>query len=427
MIRENGKMGNTNYSSIRRNYTAQLSEFYKGGAFPEKSSADMRFAIDCQKKRIDKLGLTMEKKFEKSGAENEKAWQYVKYPYTYTVISNRCNYEAVFHRNGNFAGRSDISDETLYMGILEKQSQEQDRCTCKNCGHTDFLSKFISGCPMCGTTYESIQSYPCVSGYYTRPTLLSKKAAKGLGMFYFWIFGILGIFFGLVAGLSISSENGYNFVEGLAMTLFTIVLFAGGLLLFAFIVSIFMAGPLLAAKKCSDLSAEEKIKTAAATKTRMEAELKRYIPDFSYELLEEKVISLLRCIVFSADRKTLTVFDGSDDLSYMDDIVDVEYRGAVEYVGHSVVDNILRISVKAYVTCGYYNNGFVTFRKQVFNMILAKRVKEEDLGFTIHAVNCKSCSGSFDAVHVSTCPYCGAQYSLIEDNWVVNQIVLTEQ
>ena len=111
----------------------------------------------------------------------------------------------------------------------------------------------------------------------------------------------------------------------------------------------------------------------------------------------------------------------------MDDIVDVEYRGAVEYVGHSVVDNILRISVKAYVTCGYYNNGFVTFRKQVFNMILAKRVKEEDLGFTIHAVNCKSCSGSFDAVHVSTCPYCGAQYSLIEDNWVVNQIVLTEQ
>ena len=130
MIRENGKMGNTNYSSIRRNYTAQLSEFYKGGAFPEKSSADMRFAIDCQKKRIDKLGLTMEKKFEKSGAENEKAWQYVKYPYTYTVISNRCNYEAVFHRNGNFAGRSDISDETLYMGILEKKSQEQDRCTC---------------------------------------------------------------------------------------------------------------------------------------------------------------------------------------------------------------------------------------------------------------------------------------------------------
>lgn len=415
------------YSTIRKTYTDELSRFYQGGAFPEKSSADMRFAIDCQKKRIDKLGLTMEKKFEKSGAEDEKAWQYVKFPYTYTLISNRCNYEAVFHKDGSFAGRSDISEEILYTGILEKQTQGQDRCTCKNCGHTDLLSRFVSGCPMCGTTYEMVQSYPCVSGYYTRPTFLNKKAAKGLGKFYFLVFGFLGVFFGLVAGLSISSDNGYNFIEGLAMTLFTIVIFTGGLLLLSFLTSVFMAGPLLAAKKYTDLTAEEKIRNAAATKTRMEAELKRYIPDFSYELFEEKVISLLRGIIFSDDRRTLTVYDGNDDLSYMDNIVDVEYRGAVEFVGHSVVDNILRISVKAYVTCGYYSNSLVLFKKQVFNMVLAKRVKDEDLGFTIHAVNCKNCSGSFDAVHVSTCPYCGAKYSLIEDNWVVNQIVLTEE
>ena len=57
-------------------------------------------------------------------------------------------------------------------------------------------------------------------------------------------------------------------------------------------------------------------------------DLKRYIPDLSYEFFEEKVISLLRGIVFSDDRKRLTIYDGAEDLSFMDNIVDVEYCGA---------------------------------------------------------------------------------------------------
>ena len=156
----------------------------------------------------------------------------------------------------------------------------------------------------------------------------------------------------------------------------------------------------------------------------MEADLKKYDEGFSYEYFEEKVLSLLRGIVFSENRNALTIYDGQDPLQYMNNIVDVEYCGTLEYVGSSVVDNVLRVSAKAYVVSACYDNstGRVDFNKQVYQMILAKKVKKEDYGFSIHAVNCKKCAGSFDAIHVSTCPYCGATYSLIEDNWVVNQI-----
>ncbi len=413
------------YSSIRKQYTAELTNFYQGGAFPQRASADLRFALDCQRRRVAKFGLTMQKKFDKDGAENEKIFEHVQYPYTYTLTKNNCDYETDFYKNGKQVGRSDITEETLYTGILDKQTQSQEQYTCKNCGHTDLLSKFTSGCPMCGTTYEMPQVYPCISGYYTRPTLISKKLYKGMMKGGFWYFGLLGAIFGTLAGLAIADEQGLAGGQAFAMVLFTILVFGGGLLLFGFVFFHLLLGPLLAAKKATQVSKEVKENRAGAeTKSRMEADLKKYDEGFSYEYFEEKVLSLLRGIVFSENRNALTIYDGQDPLQYMNNIVDVEYCGTLEYVGSSVVDNVLRISAKAYVVSACYDNstGRVDFNKQVYQMILAKKVKKEDYGFSIHAVNCKKCAGSFDAIHISTCPYCGAEYSLIEDNWVVNQI-----
>lgn len=410
------------YSSIRKQYTDELTGFYQGGAYPSRASADLRFGLMCQKKRIDKLGLTMTKKFDKAGNENAKSQEFVKYPYTYTLTTNRCNYETCFYKNGEFLSRSDLNEEYLHMGLLNKQTQAQETYTCKNCGHSDLLSRFSSGCPMCGTTYEMPQQYPCVTGYYTRPTLVNQAVYKKTMKFQFWYFSLIGAIFGLIAGLAIADENGYGVSGTIGMVIFTMLIFVGGITLFALVFSHLLLGPLLAAKKANDHVQNAEVRKAADTKTKMDAELKRYIPDFTYEFFEEKVLSLLRGIVFSEDRAHLSIYDGQDDLRFMDDIVDVEYRGAVEYVGHSVTGDILRVSVKAYVVCAYYINGSVKFQKQTFAMVLSKKIKAEDFGFSIHAVNCKSCGSSFDAIHVSACPYCGATYSLIEDNWVVDQI-----
>ena len=53
-------------------------------------------------------------------------------------------------------------------------------------------------------------------------------------------------------------------------------------------------------------------------------------------------------------------------------------------------------------------------------MEMIKRLnRSNDLGFSIHAVNCKTCGATFDAMHVEKSPHCGHQYELIDDDWVV--------
>ena len=45
-----------------------------------------------------------------------------------------------------------------------------------------------------------------------------------------------------------------------------------------------------------------------------------------------------------------------------------------------------------------------------------------DPGFSIHAVSCGNCGGSFDAMHVKNCPYCGREYHAAEADWVITEI-----
>ena len=53
-------------------------------------------------------------------------------------------------------------------------------------------------------------------------------------------------------------------------------------------------------------------------------------------------------------------------------------------------------------------------------MEVVRRLKtQDDLGFSIHAVNCPTCGATFDAMHVDKCPHCGNPYDLINDDWVV--------
>ena len=104
----------------------------------------------------------------------------------------------------------------------------------------------------------------------------------------------------------------------------------------------------------------------------------------------------------------------------LNDVVDVEYRGGIKYEGCTVVGDILHVRFINYVTCEVYCDGKLSKHQRNFRMEVIKRLKAtEDLGFSIHAVNCKTCGATFDAMHVEKCPHCGHQYELIDDDWVV--------
>ena len=162
------------------------------------------------------------------------------------------------------------------------------------------------------------------------------------------------------------------------------------------------------------------IQAARLSRKRFETDMRRYFPDFSYEYFEGKMQDLLKTIIFTEDRSNLSIYKGHDQLGYLNDVVDVEYRGGFKYVGSSVVGDILHVRLINYVTCEVWCEEKLTKHQRNFRMEVVRRLKsQDDLGFSIHAVNCPTCGATFDAMHVDKCPHCGNPYDLINDDWVV--------
>ena len=156
--------------------------------------------------------------------------------------------------------------------------------------------------------------------------------------------------------------------------------------------------------------------------------MRRYFPDFSYEYFEGKVTSHLRSIAYTDNRKDLTIYTGSGDLSELDDVIDIEYRGALEYLGSSVKDDVLNVDIKAYLFVSHQNAGrVIDRRKEQYKMRMSRKLAQKTRpDYSIHAVNCVSCGSSFDAAYQSVCPTCGHAYEPMLDDWVVTHMVLDQ-
>ena len=70
----------------------------------------------------------------------------------------------------------------------------------------------------------------------------------------------------------------------------------------------------------------------------------------------------------------------------------------------------------------YADNRLKRMNERILVRMERKKDALTDPGFSIHAVGCKSCGGSFDAMHVRNCPYCGTQYKAADEDWVITEI-----
>lgn len=408
-----------NPAAIRDEFFEQYKEFYNGGPIPKYASADFAYYLECHRKRLDQKGIRADKKIEKIEDDINSNRHKDRQPYTVDMTFKECNYETDYYKDGQFLARSDKDTETLYCNILDKPGYQEEEVSCPNCGHTSGATTFINGCPMCGTRFKTFKFFPCVTSFYTLPKFVERsKVDKGMknvvklgiilavlvsiGVFiYNWKTSgsvIAGIFFGVIAGL-------------LTGWLGTILLYLG----YSVVIAVTSMTKMFAqAVDTSDIQA------ARFTKKKFETDMSRYFPSFTYEDFEGKILALLRSIIFSEDRSNLSIYKGKDMLGYLNDVVDVEYRGGFKYEGCTLVGDVLHVRLINYVACEVYCEGKLTKHQRAFKMEVIRRLKNaEDPGFSIHAVNCRTCGATFDAMHVEKCPHCGHPYELIDDDWVV--------
>ena len=89
-------------------------------------------------------------------------------------------------------------------------------------------------------------------------------------------------------------------------------------------------------------------------------------------------------------------------------------------------DNVLHLTLRTWWINYSEVNGKIIKTGDLIDATFVKNVARREMpGFSITSVNCHSCGGSFDAVRQRNCPYCGTEYHMEEDYWVIEDMKLT--
>ena len=407
---------------IRDEFISDLTRFYEDGTEPSRASADMRYYLHQHEKRLAEKGVKIQRRYTitKDGVKNTRSR--VRNPYTVDLSFIECDSSTQYTNTSTqkILKKHKKSASIFYANILNRQDIQDAAYTCPNCGHVATLAIFSNGCPMCGTRFQMKQIFPCVANFYLMSQLVNKKSVNWLIPTVTTLAILTGIGTGIGVTVNYWSQCDPHYMAllfGVGGALLTGFL---GFICFYLFLSFFFAIFMMAHLAGQAVSTAD-IASASLTKNSLTQAMQRFDPEFSYELFEGKVMSLFRAIAFSEDRTNMSIYRGDPNIPDIDNLIDIDYRGAMKYLNSRIQDgDNLVLLVRLYLYTTYLINGKIVQRKEDFNMTLVKKLTaQENYGFSIHAVNCKSCAASFDAMHVLQCPTCGTPYKLEEEDWVV--------
>ena len=393
-------------------FTGELHEWSLNGKEPPIASRDLRYFLDLQEKRLKRTDTVREEEYTHVKDEIRGCADRKGNGYSSRILYREAVQNIVYIRNGKPI-RKIRRPVTLYVTFTDKEGHEDREYRCPNCGHMLTALQARDGCPYCGTYFETDDVYPCASSYFTVPSVVERAGLMDSLKKEMIIAGCVSG--GLLFVISLYVWTDVTLIWRILGALF-FSCFYGGVAAFIWYM---LRSFLLLGKVLKEAGrAMPLMKTLRSRKKMMEF-MAPYDPDFSYEAFEGRVLSLLRTIVFTDDRESLSVWEGNRDLSSFDDIADMQYRGAV-YIGKCEQNgDQLRIEGTAYLTDTYIRRTVREKDEKIRFVLVKEAASSADPGFSIHRVSCGSCGGSFDAMHQRSCPYCGNPYDLKKKDWII--------
>lgn len=408
--------------ALRDSFISEITRFYDDGTEPEHASADMRYYLHQHEKRLADMGVKLQRRYTitPDGAKATRSKNRPPYTASLSFIECDSSTQITNASTQKIMKKHKRSASIFYTNILDRADAQNAAYECPNCGHHATLAIFSNGCPMCGTRFQMKQLFPCVSNFYLLSQMVDNKAVNKFIPTVKTLAIILGLGVGAYTGYSLWNQVDPQYlaiVFGIGAALLAGLV---GFLALYMIFSIFFAIFMMTRMTTRAISTAD-VQSAALTKSSLTKAMQRFDPEFSYDLFEGKVISLFRAIAFSEDRTNMSMYRGDPNLPGLDTIIDIDYRGAMKYLNSSIQngDNLVLL-VRIYLNTTHLINGKIVTKKEDYNMTLVKKLTaQENYGFSIHAVNCKTCAASFDAMHLLQCPHCGSPYHLEEEDWVV--------
>ena len=406
------------YMSLLEDFLVQKHEWAATGTEPGAAARELRYCMQQQEKRLKNKGLILDEQYAFREGDIENC---INAPDDSSPFHNHTVYRETRRkrefRSGGRTLRKDDTPLVLYANVTDRSDTGGDfAVNCPNCGNVAMASELENGCPYCGTFFRMRDLYPRISSYYSVDQVMDRYNASerlkkifltigiSLASFFFVVYMFEGseyqiafrilraLFSGCMLGAIGTFVSYLGYSSFLLMKLFGM---AGG--------SFAMLPGLFARKKLSAL-------------------MEQYDPGFSLEVFEGRMISRLRTVLFSDDRDSLCLYEGDDDLSQFDDLVNMDYRGAFNLRGSSVRDGHLILELEFFMD-DFYMDSRLRHRKERL-LVTAERMSGAvtDPGYTVSAVRCPNCGSSFDAIHEKECPYCGTRYRMDGSDWLITSI-----
>ncbi|MDE6663893.1 MAG: hypothetical protein K2K46_11215 [Lachnospiraceae bacterium] len=406
--------------SIFENFAISLQEYTRTGKAPAEGDQDIQYALELQKKRLRTKGLTMQYKFVPrghlaGGMKKYKSWSDAHY--TSTLQTRTCRMERSLYR-GTKKEYEDKENMDFIQTITDVNTPQligKDVNNCPNCGAAVTISELQQGCPYCSSHFEISDIFPKVSNYYFyKDATMTEKEGNAYMAKYMIGCGIIFFIYGAV--YNIINPNGSLIYSVISVILSSIL---GGAVMGYFIASLTLGGKLLrgAGKELSLLP-------SLGTGGRFVHQMQKYSPEFSFEYFSNKIVSLLKMIMFTDNPSDLPVYMGQPLGNIFENIVDILYTGVLGLKTFTVKGDFCEVSVDVFLDNLYDNGKRIFQRRDKYRVWVKKNIRTPiNTNFSIKHLQCKSCGMSFDATNTRHCPSCGTEYNLETGDWVVTKIV----
>lgn len=393
-------------------FVGQMENWSQTGEIPEAAGMDMQYAFELQQKRLQKKHTQLRYHF----TPNELGGMAIQSDVSINGFRNKTPYREYRVQTDYFVDgvqkKRKKSSEILYANVTDLMHPNVvTTATCPNCGAISPVQELTKGCSSCGTKFSITDFYPKVTLFYTIDnTGMNQKDVKSKIRGYM----LSGVAIGVaIALLTCISTGDWIYLIGALPGAFFGAIF--GYILYSISLLFRVIGKAVASVPLmmGSMSAEPKIKGF----------IRRYQPDFSYQFFAAKVMNLLKIMIYSDDYDNLAVYEGASFTNTFQDIIDIRYRGGLSLSRIYMEGQVCHVELGVHVISTYCDNSSISQRKETYYMHVCKNISEpDDFGFSIRAYQCRNCGASFDAAKERRCPYCGSDYHLRENDWVVLEL-----
>lgn len=421
-----GKAEKTDYyhKKFYGRFAEEILEYQNTGKLPANSSPDLNILLEYKQKKLESLGDDVTEIHSISPLSEVTSNGFSSEKYNYRRLSKAYRREIQVYNKKS--GRSFSKKDNVYLNeniLFAKPDKINDGDTfcCPSCGQISTLKQLEHGCMKCKTSTFITELFPKVTNFFNikNTSITLTDIIKKLV-----ICGLLGFAIGIPAGaVTMISDMSRYMNKEIMMKIISNVFTAPFKGMIAGIVaSVFW---ILGCFIYFSVKRSPSIEKMNSTKKSIKTFMAKYDDNFSFDFFESKIVFLTKLLIYSDDREKLPICKLDHPVRKFD-IIDSIYSGIFELKKIKAEDNICTVELEINMSNIHDNGTKFYCRDDVFIMKLQKNIskpiKKED--FEIKKILCSECSKWFDGWDNKTCPSCGKEYELSNNDWIVKEFKL---